>query len=1016
MEKLLKLESSLENIDKLSEMLNESMSTFNYQAIVIRKLEMMKDLGLYEAAIFFVKPYLVQKEIQNKLETDEKLYHLIFQIALLNKDEHLILEAIKKREEVLKVSEKYQAIIDMIEYKKAYHLEYEQEIFSLLSDTISESLKITYLEDLIKTYELEKKYQEILDLCLKYEKIDYSKILFPYLLSTLIHLEKYQEAKEKALLVFDNPVLKKDALLALVEIYAKENDQHKLMVLETENEEYVEKQKESYQLSMYEKLLSFYETIGNKPSITLYKQKLTKVKKVLDKNKLINNKNNEEPLKIEEEKKVLEVVTESSNELKELNSNANSTKKKNGHFVFQFEALHEVLVYSHQLSEKLNLREYLRLLFIKINEFITPMEFVLYLKDSKELFQYKKERLYDKKIIDTWLYETVVDHVLKEKEEIISIPENLKFDKNIITQKPYELEKVKIVYAFPVQNLGVFVVHFDENLLDISMFYDFFKAVSAVIYTKLIDELKENRLRSENIFLNKVINSPLIATRIMMNEVTHFNKEAQELLSVEPHLPLELFLLDMEYHQVNSYKNMIEKLYQNKNEQAEMIYLHQNKQIREKLFSIYDEGEIKIVSIFEDLTKNQEEKDKLLEQATTDYETRILNLNALNAHMKTYIEDKASFILVELQGDYKTIYGYEKTINFYKEFAQVTKKFFKEGMVYRYDDKQLCVYIPQNDIRVTTKIIKSYLKHLSEYSPQSLPYEQFTTIVSALRYPVVTSDKDIFRLYRYLEVTLDLAKRSQQELLFFEYHMYEEEVFEQKVIDYLNIALENKQFTILFNQIIDLEQNVVWQYESEIMLSNLTIDSKYLYKIAKKRNRMFDLEKYHLKLICEFLVELEQKTNKLIKLTIPLTKETFLHPTFNAYFMGLFKSYQIPTEFIRIKVIGSDIKEAHQARINELVDSFVGLDTTNLDAVLNYPFHALHLNYTARDEKAIAYLGTLNALLSKYQIALIIRDVKTKEDREILRKNGIRYIEGTVYKTIDKNQLIEKIKEITNND
>jgi EAL domain-containing protein (putative c-di-GMP-specific phosphodiesterase class I) len=281
-----------------------------------------------------------------------------------------------------------------------------------------------------------------------------------------------------------------------------------------------------------------------------------------------------------------------------------------------------------------------------------------------------------------------------------------------------------------------------------------------------------------------------------------------------------------------------------------------------------------------------------------------------------------------------------------------------------------------------------------------------------LRYPVVTIEKNKDKIYRYLDIALEKAKRDKEDkYVFFVYRDYEDELFEQQVIDHLNVAIEQKSLGLIFNQITDIKKNRVWQYESELALHNLSIDNKYLIAIAKKRNRLVDLERYHIRKICEFLVELEKQTERLIKLTIPVSKETFLEPTFNSYVLGLFKSYGIPYEFVRIR-FDMDLRANHYApQIQELIDSGIGLDTTSLDMALNYPFHALHIDMKKESIKYTSYLTKIKELLESFQMALVVRNVKTKDQKEALERMGIMYVEGPLYKQLPGALLIQKIKE-----
>ncbi|TNF08684.1 MAG: GGDEF domain-containing protein, partial [Bacillota bacterium] len=469
---------------------------------------------------------------------------------------------------------------------------------------------------------------------------------------------------------------------------------------------------------------------------------------------------------------------------------------------------------------------------------------------------------------------------------------------------------------------------------------------------------------------------------------------------------------DVSYEYVHLYKDTIFKLLAKPGLTSELIYRYQEKHILEKLYSLKIGDEIVVMSLFFDQTKEAEETKELIEKATVDHETGLSNLYALSQEIFDELKDKASLFLIELDDTLKHIYGTDKVIQFFKEFAQHTKKFFHEGKTYRFDYHQIMVIVPTNDIRSVTKLVKDYFKYLDQYESKILKYEKFNANMGILRYPVVTTEKNREKLFRYLDIALEKAKRDKEEkFVFFVYRDYEDELFEQQVIDHLNVAIENKHLGLVFNQITDIKKNRVWQYESELTLHNLSIDNKYLIAIAKKRNRLVELEKFHIKKVVEFLVELEKETERLIKLTIPISRETFLDNTFNTYLLGLFKSYGIPYEFLRIK-FDMDLRASHYApQIQELIDHGISLDTTSLDMALNYPFHALHVDMKKESVKHNTYLAKVKELLESFNMALIVRNVRTKDQKEALERLGIVYLEGPLYKQLNASILIQKIKE-----
>src|SRR5690554_7249557 len=172
-----------------------------------------------------------------------------------------------------------------------------------------------------------------------------------------------------------------------------------------------------------------------------------------------------------------------------------------------------------------------------------------------------------------------------------------------------------------------------------------------------------------------------------------------------------------------------------------ITYVYLDKQIREKMISIAHKETIYIISIFDDITYIYDEKAKLIEEATVDFETSLLNLNALHNNFEKYIKDKGSFLLISFNESILPIYGSDIALKFFKEFGQRSQKFFEDGTVYRYGTNQLFVYVPVNDIRSVTRLLKAYIKYLNDTESVVISYEQFEPKIAVIRYPVVTEEK-----------------------------------------------------------------------------------------------------------------------------------------------------------------------------------------------------------------------------------------------------------------------------------
>lgn len=992
---VLNLEKQPHSLSIIKDFLAQPLSHLDYQAAYYYYFEIAISLSLFE--LVYEEGLVVLKEIENQSETlyyEKILKHIIDASINLSKFEDAK-RLIQMRKEVLPMIKQYLAILDDITYKKALNEPYLEDVLMVLQDMIPDDVKIYCLDELVFLYMKDHQFEMALLHIQELYKFDLKTTYVAKEIECLVQLDRYDEAQSLAQQALkENPYLM-DVVLALLHVYVSSKSFVKASNLDAEYEALFEKESLNYQENVYQLFVQLYQQMDNKLSMDLYQKKLKRVKrakkKVIDQHTTGSPKANSQVIIVEKPEKKAKV----SNQLLE-----------------HLESAIDLIEYAHLIDEKLPLREYLRIFFMQVSTYIDAKLMHVYLNEgSPNFFYYKKERLYDKTLTPLLIDDSYVTHVMHTGKELFELTKTFKWQKDIVTQKPFA-EDIGFIYAFPIGDLGVFSVYIEDELTDPAMYYDMLKLVNAIIYAHLLDEARIKHLKVENHLQKQVLNAPILAYRLHHEISSTYNDMAMKLFDIDKHYHLELFLRDVSYEYVHTYKQAIASCLNRPGEIKTLHYVYQNKHIEEKMYSFKEGDDTYVMSFFYDQSKEVNKAKTLIEQATVDQSSGLYNKYALDQAMDQLKDDKVSFCLVELDDHMKHIYGIEHMQTFFKEFAQVSKKFFNDAQIYRFDTNQILVAIPINDIRTVTKRIKDYMKHLESYQSKVLDYEKFDVFIGILRYPVVTVEKQKDKLYRFFHIAVNKAKRNKDDhMYFFVYQDYEEEIFEQQVIDYLNVAIETRKIGLVFNQIIDLTKNIVWQYESELVITELTIDSKYLLAIADKRHRLIDLEHFHIERVCEFLVELEKQTERLIKITIPISKKTFVDPKFNVFLLGTLKKYKIPYEFIRLKLDMQLRAKHYQGQIQELIDHGMSVDTTSVDNALIYPFHATHISFQNESLKFSEYLKRMKEMFDEFQMALIVRGIKRKSEKELCQRLGINYIEGTLYKEMPAPVLLRKIRE-----
>ncbi|HHT82093.1 MAG TPA: EAL domain-containing protein [Acholeplasmataceae bacterium] len=995
---ILSLEKTEASLSIIKSYLQTQLTKTDYELVFLKMLEVELFLGLLKNVITEGEDFLTNFADENSKHYS-KLLKYLFDAALIEKDYDRLTYYLDERKKYGPILDDYLIILDEIKLAKILNEPYVYLLIEVTNSQAPNHVKIEVYEELLHHYLQKEKFLEAYEVFNDMQNVTNEKY-YKEELDILYGLGQTAKVLELAESYKDIPEAVIPAVLTLLKVYFEQENYHQMTIIDSEYEPFFEDASIEDRIEFYEICVNLYKKLGIRQSEKYYNDNLKRVKKLETKVKKTET--------VKEEKKVKAEVTEVVPRKKEATLSSIEEKRQISNFF-------DIFIFSENINEKLVLRDYLRTLFIFIDNYITASNYVIYLNDQR-FYHYKKERLYEKRLIEEAINPTIIRNVIEKGHEYFSNP--LDFDKNvdIITQLPYSNE-VKYVYAIPLEKEGAFLVYFDEVVNDPEIYYDFIKLLGALIYSKISRENKIKGFRKENFFLSKIINSDLAPLRIVTESRTTYNSSGQKLLKEDESTYIDHFISKLKSDYIRNYRELIRKMLSSPNQVEEVKYQYQNLYIKEKLVSILDEDEIKVVSVFDDVTKTVIELETSEQKAITDRETNLYNLSHLKSKMNDLTNAKTTFISIELNLDNRHIYGPDNTSLYFKEFAKITDDFFVDGVTYRIDFNELMVTLPYNDIRAVNNILKNYINHLEKYQVTSIPYEQFQVKMGVLRYPVVTNQTNVDMLLKFIDIAKEKSKlRKDTPYHQFTYSDYEEEAFEQTILNYLNDSLEKKNLTLSFVQIIDIKKTVVWQYESEINIPNMKLDNRYIITLAKKRNRIIDLDRHHILKVLNFLVKLSQETKVLIKITIPISEETFVDPTFNAFLIGAIKDRKIPFSFIRLKIDLNNIKTHHHAhKIHELLNTGISLDTTALAMALTYPFNALYIDFNDSDIKWQTYYGNLSKMLEEFHIALIATNINSKDQIDTLNRLGIKLACGKLYPNISSEKLFNQILEMRRN-
>ena len=665
-----------------------------------------------------------------------------------------------------------------------------------------------------------------------------------------------------------------------------------------------------------------------------------------------------------------------------------------------------------KITEKL--RDYFRTLLIYADSHIRSSSQLIYLNDNS-LYFYKLERLYDKKIninlTDNYFLKKAIDY----NEPRIYKKEDFKNLLDIQTDSNFP-ENINAIITYPLGDLGVYQVAFTELNEALDFYYEYL-FLSRIIYNKLITEFNEKTIITENKFLNDILESSFLKIRYYSKIKTIYSKGAKSLLGIDEDYNFEKFYEGLNPEYIYEYKKSISYLMEKENREIKLEYDYKDIMIKEKLVSIKKDNEIYVISSFYDITKSSLKIMNLMDKSNKDLELNIYNLRYLYEEFQKYLNSKATFIKIEIDLSIKELYTQEQLINYLREFVTITDNFFTAGDIYRASYNEFILIIPINDQRSVSSLIFKYNEFLNDYTLNSIKYEKYKVYISTLRYPVQTDTKNIERILKFLEITKQRAKlEPDNNYMDFNFSYYEDEVFEQKVVDYLNDAITSYNLELFLRPYLNLKNpNQGSYYEAVLAVRNLNIDPAYIKKIAKKRNRLVDYEKTLLKESLRFLKKLYDESCMYINIIINISFETFASYNFKEYLENEIKQNEIPYDLIRLKVDGKNIPAfVYDKIIKDLIDEGIAVDTNDLKFAINYQINTLYYKLGNFTDKKECYLKHLNEFLKYYNTGLIITDVLNDSDIERLKKLDIKYIQTNKIKDIKAISLIEILKNNEN--
>lgn len=982
-EKILNLPNNQESYDKLKTIIKSSHEDTEVFYAWLKQAEILHAHEEYEKA----SKILIQLYNDNKFLDDKYLVLLIDSLILTNNKPEA-LYYINLRKESLSQLEMYKHYLDLLKYKKVFNEDFYPLLDTLRAYSFDKSVLIPYyilkFKDVVLNNSslVEETYSEVINLNLdNFSKEEVDELYFKHLISNGYSTEEFLKNKKGINKVFYE-----------LRLLMKEKELKKVQILEAEYEMELENLSLNNQQILFEKLMDFYEEHHDLKSYDLYSKKYKLVKNKLKK---INNEVEKKRLEFgEDEEPVIEEVKITEKE-----------KEKPSVTSEKISQLADFISDLSTLELGLSLFDRLRNIGILIEKYFDLSDILFYV--SPQFYHYKKERLYSKNYSLATINSSIVGQAANDLIDIVGEVEFIKPDYDLISDKPLTETNIKQVYSYGVQK-GFSITFYQTNKKDLHYDDLVFKTISSIVYYDLKYDKHINIEKQNYNKINALFNSEFLISFIYKNEFFG-NRLFNDLFSLKKNNSLDALILKFPPEYRVKYNSLFNRLKKEEIKSFEIDLFYEGKNYLAKHY--INKGNI--YGVFIDVTEKVAELESWQEKAFIDPLSALLTLHEFEVAFKNYIKEKTSFILIELDNldKIESIYGKAMKRKFFLEFVEFCKEEFSQ--VYLFDQNSILAVLNINDVRAVENKVSRFSLKVKDMRSKILKEQHFNCYMGIIRYPINTREKNIDRIYQYLSLTLYKAKTVDRfkAYSYFDFQDYEQDVFETEIIKQIDNLILSEDLLLIYTQIVNQSTKRVYAYEVGVTSKALNIYQEYYYQVAEKRDLLERLEKYILNQAFKNLENIYQETNAYVKLVINVSEKTLNTPNFVGFLIGLYRTYKIPYEVIQIKVNLKSFKYHYSQKLKELSNYGVIIGIDNLDYLTEEYISVFHLTkrQNLEEEKTQSFLKMLNEYLNKQNMPLIVYNVDTHREREILAELKIDYIRG---KLVDNELSLEKLKKV----
>ena len=1038
---ILQLDISNSSVKKIDSFLaSETEFSDSYMRALSHKALMLHKLGETELGISIISKYIKDITFLTPYSVIA-LCDSMIDISLDIENFEIALKYINLKKTFLPVSKMNLYLKDMIKYllRRGSIEEAKETLIKYLRDDISKDEAIMAKEELANIYYSLGEYDNFIELTeglldIYQSKLDLEKEANLYIRLLTITYKKKNYIKvvsevNKIISNFDSPKAMLKLSTLAMKSYIELNDYKKASIFESNYEEYVNENYLEESKEFLETAINLYNILNSRVAARELESLLQSISKTKEEPK---KKKKEEiiipSIKIETPKVVdttINIITPAVDKLnpKEIEIKPKTEVRKQK-IDIKYENVSSFYIKLSDLIDTLNemnlnnkFREIFRLSMIEITK-VFKIEEAYILDSSTNLkgMHYKKERVYDKKITINDISDTLNLASFEGESEFFLDQSERKYNRSIITFENYPDDYYG--FSLPLRNdndvIGSIAYLSSEPFLADEMAYEGLKMVTSILNSRLLLCLEKEKILLNNQKLFFLRENMSLGIKEEMEGYIHLSKNASKLLSLYEDISIDDFYIHIPTNSLIEYKNLRNQLYGGLNEASlEYDFNKDNETIRikESFYTLMVEGTISIISILEDITKYDKEKNELIKLAYTNPITKLDTEIKLMVDLRDLFNSKRMALAVLKVHDFKLyeeLYGF----NFKRQLELAIGNSLKEAIA---DDFYAKVYHLGEDLYAISiknvndkRLIDSKIRQFVEFASKSLHKlsNKLNIVFDAGIYRLgknsTLDDPSLILSYAF-EALTDAANLNipGHHICHYDNEEMKNRFRENNLVTAISEAIDTNDLNLVYQQIVDIENKKVFGYYTYINLDSSELLYEELMKVVRRRNLESRVNQYSINQLFTELKTLYIKSKYIFPVFIEINEELLDRSSFE-YLKERAQYYKISPSFISLVV-----KSADNPYVNALRQ--LGYKICSMDIL---DIYRNNLDYFVYDYRTVGVDGAkeIAELCLKHNVKVIAGGVDEEEDITKARDNQFKLVFGRFYKrTRTMNELINKL-------